>query len=280
MRKNAYFDSIYFIVLDIKEEEKLAAKYKPENKDKTETSSALSFAGEGERGVEDEELLRELSEAGAHLAFSRSRRHPSVKEFVFGKKGRNDVIDLEKTRVQLASAEAFVEECGRLGKKILFVGTKPEARMILRECAERVDAPFMLTRWIGGLLSNFSEIKKRLARLEELSTQKGSEAAEKYTKKEQGRFEKELEDLLKKFEGVRALTAPPDVLFIVDPRYEVIACREATLMKIPLVALAGSDCDINGILYPVVANDGGVQSIRFFVGRIGSALKRGREGKV
>lgn len=224
-----------------------------------------------------EGLLDEMFEAGAHLAFTRSRRHASVKDFVFGKKHNLDVLDLKKTEEQLLQAEKFVKGLAESGKTILFVGTKPEAKTIVESAAKEIGVPYVKDRWIGGLLTNFSEVRKRIERLTQLKKEREEGELEKYTKKEQGMIAKEIQDLERKFGGVEGIDKTPDALFVVDSKQEDIAVTEAKSKGIPVVSLSGSDCDISKITYPIVANDASLKSIAFFVERIKDAFKEGRQ---
>lgn len=228
-----------------------------------------------EQQIIESEVINKMFEAGAHLAFTRSRRHASVKNFVFGKKHNLDILDLNKTEDFLANAEIFVKKLATEGKTILFVGTKPEARAIIKKAAEEIGALFVTERWIGGLFTNFTEVKKRIDRLTELKNAKEKREFNVYTKKEQGHIEKELEKLIKKFGGVEQITKTPDALFVVDSKKEEIAVAEAKKIGIPVVSLSGSDCDITKVTYPIVANDASLKSIAFFVERIKDAYKDG-----
>jgi small subunit ribosomal protein S2 len=218
-------------------------------------------------------LIDELFSVGAHIGYSRSRRHPSLKNFIFGKKNKLDIIDLEKTSVQLADALLFIKALKAQGKTILFVGTKPEARESIKAAATSVGMPYVIERWIGGLLTNFPQMKKRLDRLAELTLLVKDEGFNVYTKKEQNVLKKELEDLNRKFGGFRDITRIPDALFIIDPKHEHIAVREAKDVKIPVAAVLNSDCSSVGVLYPVVANDSAPKTISYFTSKIAEAYE-------
>jgi len=212
-----------------------------------------------------------LFDAGAHYGYSRSRRHPSFREFIITSKNGIDIINIEKIEQTLNIAKEFIGSLRADNKKILFVGTKPEAAKIVRKAAEESGAMFITQRWIGGTLTNFSEIKKRLARLKKLREQKEQGELVKYTKKEQLLFDRETEKLEALFGGIVEMEKSPSALFIVDPRYEDTAVREAIQLGIPIIALASSDCDISKIKYPITANDSTQKSITFFVDEIAGA---------
>jgi len=230
-----------------------------------------------EEKVDSNSLLDEMFKVGAHLAFTRSRRHASVKDFVFGKKHNLDVLDLKKTEDQLLQAEKFVKDLSASGKTILFVGTKPEARNIIEKASKEIAVAYVTRRWIGGLLTNFSEVKKRIDRLSQLKKEKEEGELEKYTKKEQGLIAKEMQDLERKFGGVEGIDKVPDAIFVVDSKEENIAVTESISKGIPIVSISGSDCDVTKITYPIVANDASIKSIEFFLGRIKEAFKEGQK---
>jgi len=218
-------------------------------------------------------LIQEMFEVGAHLGYSKSKRHPSTKPFILKTVHGKDVIDLEKTERQLRDALSFLVELKSKGHQILFVGTKAEARGIVRSQAEFIDMPFVTERWIGGTLTNVSEIKKRIQKLIELSDQSDRDELIAATKKEKLMLEREIERLEKKFGGLRNLKGLPGALFIVDPKKEDIAVTEANQMGIPVIALSNTDADITRVSYPIVANNTAVPAISFFVKKITEALK-------
>lgn len=221
-----------------------------------------------------EKGLDELFETGAHFGFSKSRRHPSVTPFIFGSKNKVDIFDLEKTEAALKRACDFVSGLAENKAVILFVGGKNEAQKIMKEEAEIIGAPYSAGRWIGGTLTNFSEIRKRIDMMLDLLSQKEKGELGKYTKKERLLIDRKIEKLQKMFWGIKDMVTLPKALFIVDPRYEETALREAETLKIPVVALCGSDNNIAGIGYPIPANDSNVASIRFFVNKIAEAYKK------
>ncbi|MBI1975707.1 MAG: 30S ribosomal protein S2 [Candidatus Vogelbacteria bacterium] len=220
-------------------------------------------------------LVEELFASGAHYGFARSRRHPSVRQYIYGAKNSIDILDLSQTIQLMSRAEQAIEEIGAEKKIVLFVGNKKEAQAIVREGARNIGAPFVAHRWIGGTLTNFSEIAKRLKRLDEIETKTTTGELSVYTKREQGMIAKEAEKLEQNFGGIRSLARVPDAIVIVDPRYEDTAVREAQAKHVPIFAVAGSDCDISGIAYPIVANDASPSSIHFLVNRLMGAYERG-----
>lgn len=218
--------------------------------------------------------LEELFKVGAHFGFGKSRRHPSMSPFIFGSKNRLDIFDLEKTDEYLQKAIEFVSKLAESKATILFVGGKNEAQNIVREEAEKIDMPYMASRWIGGTLTNFPEIRKRADMMLDLSSQKEKGELGKYTKKERLLIDRKIEKLQKMFGGIKNMTALPKALFIVDPRFESTAFKEAKVMKIPVIALCGSDNNVAGIDYPIPGNDSNIASIRYFVSKIAEAYQK------
>lgn len=206
--------------------------------------------------------LTSLMEAGAHFGYSRTRRHPTVTPFLYGNKNGVDIIDLEKTAPQIEAAAAFLGELGAAGKTILFVGVKPEARAHVTEIAQSLKQPFVTERWIGGTLTNFFQMKKRIEKLEHLKEERISGGFDKYTKKEQALLNRELERLNKYFSGLLGMNKLPDAMVVVDSKKEHIAIAEARKMGLPVIALGNTDCSIRGITYPIVANDSSASSIK------------------
>lgn len=223
-----------------------------------------------------ENLVDELFKVGAHFGFVKSRRHPSAKPFIYGSKNNIEVFDLEKTQEELKAALSFVEKKAEEGANILFVGGKSEAREAVERAGVALDMPYVAGRWIGGTLTNFPEIKKRLARLEELTEQKEKGELGKYTKKERLLIDREIAKLTLFFGGISSMKATPKILFIIDPKKESIAVAEARKMKIPVVALAGTDSNLHEVEYPIPGNDSSRQSIGYITNLIAEAYKRGK----
>ncbi len=217
--------------------------------------------------------VESMFEVGAHYGYAKSRRHPSTKPFIFGVKNGIELIDLEKTAKMLDDAKNVVNEIAKNGGQILFVGTKKEISSIIKDVALRVDQPYVSNRWIGGTLTNFGEIQKRVRRLEDLELQKEKGFLAKYTKKERLLIDRELEKLNERFGGIINMKSKPALVFIVDPQNEVSALKEALIENIPVVGLCNSDCDISNIQYPIVANDSSIKSVKFFVGEIVESVK-------
>lgn len=224
---------------------------------------------------EKNNLIEKMFGVGAHFGFVKSRRHPSVKSFIFGSKNKIEIFDLEKTSRELINALSFVESKAKNKSLILFVGGKSEAREAVRKAGGALDMPFVDGRWIGGTLTNFSEIKKRIGRLEELNLQREKGELAKYTKKERLLIDREIDRLELYFGGLRNLKNLPKILVVIDPKKEHIAITEAKRMNIPVVSLAGSDADLTKIDFPIPGNDASRQTIGFIIDEIIDAYKKG-----
>ncbi len=221
-------------------------------------------------------VIDSLFAAGAHFGFVKSRRHPSAKPFIFGAKNKVEIFDLEKTSAELAKALEFVETKGKEGGLVLFVGGKSEAREAVIKAGTDLSMPYVSGRWIGGTLSNFSEIKKRIAKLEELTIAREKGELAKYTKKERLLIDREIDNLTLYFGGLATLKMLPKLLVIIDPKKEHIAVAEARRMKIPVVALCGSDTDLHEITRAIPGNDSSRQTISYVLNEIVSTVKTGQ----
>lgn len=226
-------------------------------------------------------LIERLFSAGAHFGFKKSRRHPSVTPYLFASKDGNDIIDLEQSAELIATAATYLEEAGKNGKNVVFVGTKDEVSRLVKETAEKLGAPYVTNRWIGGMMTNFSEIKRRIARLESLTLERESgELERKYTKKERVLITREVDKLQFNFGGIKSLTRPADVMVVVDPRHDSIAVEEARDLNIPIIALMSSDCDAKLVTYPVIVNDALQASVSVVLGELAQAYEAGKSAYV
>ncbi len=221
-------------------------------------------------------VIEQMFKAGAHYGYSKTRRHPSVSKYIYATKNKADIIDLEKTSLMLDLASEFVKSLGASGKVVLFVGTKPEAKEVIKTLAESLNMPYVTERWIGGTLSNFTEIKKRITELENYRRDSAEGGLDKYTKKERVVMAKKMEKLERYYSGLIGLKKTPDALFVVDAKAEHIATTEAMKADVPVVSLLNSDSNIKNIDYPIVGNDSGIPSIKFFATSIGNAYKTGQ----
>ncbi|MFA6797593.1 MAG: 30S ribosomal protein S2 [Candidatus Paceibacterota bacterium] len=232
-----------------------------------------------EKKIKNDDIIEAMFKAGAHFGYQKSRRNASVAPYIYGTKNKTEIIDLEETVKMLEKAKDFVTELAKLGKQILFVGGKNEARNTVKIGAMSVDMPYIDGRWIGGTITNTTEIKKRVAKFEDLQRQKEKGELSKYTKKEKMLIEKEIDNLDIMFSGIVGMKDLPKALFVIDSKKENIAVSEAKKAGIPVIALANTDCNIKEIDYPIVANDASVSSISFFVSEIVKAYKAGKVAK-
>ncbi len=220
--------------------------------------------------------IKNLFEAGAHFGYTRARRHPTAAPFLFGTKDRTDIFDLELTERRLDAAAEFVASLAQSGKQLLFVGGKHEAIATVQNLAEKIGMPFVAGRWIGGTLTNFKNIRKRIERLQKLMQERETGELEKYTKKERLLIDREIEELLARFGGLVTMNDLPGALFVIDSRHEDTAVKEANQLGIPVVGLASSDCDFSLVQYPIPANDTSVRSIRLVAEAIAEAYQGGK----
>ncbi|MDE2037897.1 MAG: 30S ribosomal protein S2 [Patescibacteria group bacterium] len=221
--------------------------------------------------------IETMFSVGAHFGLGRSRRHPSAAKYIFGTKNRTDIFDLEKTVPMLDAAKAFVSGLAKEGKTVLFVGGKKEASAAIKAAAQSVNMPYVDGRWIGGTITNAGQIRKRIERYEKLVADKESGELAKYTKRERMLIDKEIASLEKIFMGIVSMKKLPDALFVVDPRREKNAVAEAAAAGIPVVALAGSDCDMSVAAYPIAGNDSAKASVQLFVDEIAKAYQDGKK---
>ncbi|MFA6554009.1 MAG: 30S ribosomal protein S2 [Candidatus Paceibacterota bacterium] len=224
--------------------------------------------------------IESMFASGAHFGLGKSRRHPTLSSYIFGTKNGTDIFDLEKTQVFVGKAKDFVATLAKEGKTILYVGGKKEASASIRIAAGLQNMPYVDGRWIGGTISNFPQIRKRIDRYERLISDREKGELAKYTKRERMLIDKEIASLEKMFLGIVSLKKIPDALFVIDPRHEKNAVKEAADFNIPVIALCGSDCDISKINYPMIGNDGSKVSIQHFVDEISKAYQAGKVAKV
>jgi small subunit ribosomal protein S2 len=220
--------------------------------------------------------IKTLFEAGAHFGFSRARRHPTAAPYIFATKDRTDIFDLEESGKRLEAAKSFASSLASQGKQLLLVGGKNEAITVVKQVAESIDMPYVAGRWIGGTLTNFKNIRKRLERLEKLTKERETGELAKYTKRERLMIDREIEELLGRFGGIVSLTDLPGALFVIDSRHEDTAVKEANQLNIPVIALSNTDCDFSLVQYPVPANDTSVKSIKLVAEAIAQAYAEGK----
>jgi len=218
----------------------------------------------------------QLLEAGVHFGHKTSKWNPKMKPYIFNIRGGIYIIDLEKSLAKLKEAVDFVVEVVQRGGEIIFVGTKPTAKNIVKEAAQEVGMPYVCERWLGGTLTNFKTISKRLEYYRELSRKIEEGELQHYTKKEQLRFKKELEDLKKKVEGIKNLTKLPEAVFVIDPERDKIAIREAKRIGLKTIAICDVNADPTSVSLPIPGNDDAAPAIKIIVDTIVEAIKKAK----
>ncbi len=221
--------------------------------------------------------LKDLLEAGVHFGHQTRRWNPKMGQYIYGARGGVHIIDLTKTADLLAAAEKFAGEVTKQGGLILFVGTKRQARSIVREAATGCGMPYVSERWLGGMLTNWRTIRAQINRLIKLEGQiESGEIERNYNKKETSEITAEVKRLNHIFGGIKLMSQPPAALFVVDVPMESIAVAEAIKLGIPVIGLADSNADPDLIDYPIPANDDAIRSIKIITQVIADAAETGR----
>lgn len=219
--------------------------------------------------------MKSLLEAGVHFGHQKRRWNPKMRQYIFAHRNGIHIIDLQQTLHFLERAAAFVEDIAAQGKKIIFVGTKKQAQDTIMSEAERCGAFFINTRWLGGTLTNFTTIQKRIDYLVELEQRKAKGELFSLPKKEQLKLNDQIERLNRYLGGIKEMTEIPGALFVVDVGKEAISVAEAKRVGVPVVALVDTDCDPVEIDYPIPGNDDAIRSIRLVTSHIADAYIEG-----
>lgn len=243
--------------------------------DKEETLRLAMLAQGKRKNYMNIPTLEEMLQAGVHFGHQSSRWHPKMKQYIFTERNGVHIIDLEKTQDQLREVLPIVEQMTKEGKKILFVSTKPQAKEIVKKAAIAAGQPYLVDRWVGGLLTNFEEIKKLIKKYLSLQEQKESGELERYTKKEQLDMEREMEKMEAMIGGLVDLKGLPDVIFLPAFQREKTAFIEANKMGVPIVAVCDTNANPIKANFIIPANDDAINSIRMMVTLVGDAAKRG-----
>ncbi|HOR54570.1 MAG TPA: 30S ribosomal protein S2, partial [Synergistales bacterium] len=222
--------------------------------------------------------MKQLLECGVHFGHQTRRWNPKMKPYIFTERNGVYIVDLQKTVKGLEKAYDFLREVSKNGGSVLFVGTKKQAQETVREEALRCGQYYINHRWLGGLLTNFQTIKKRVTRMVELGSPEFLEGSTKWTKKEIAGFEKERAKLEKFLIGIKEMRDVPDALVVVDPKREDIAVLEARKLGIPITGIVDTNCDPDLIDYPIPGNDDAIRAIKLIVGLLASAVIEGRQG--
>jgi small subunit ribosomal protein S2 len=216
--------------------------------------------------------IKELLEAGVHFGHQTKRWNPKMKKYLFGERNGIYIIDLQKTLKKFQEAQAFVQDVAAQGSAVLFVGTKKQAVDTIQEEATRAGAPFVNKRWLGGTLTNFQTITKSISRLKQLEDMKATGKFEAFSKKEVLRLEREMEKLNNALMGIKQMEQLPRAVFVIDPKTERIAVREARRLAIPVVAVVDTNCDPDEVDYPIPGNDDAIRAIRLLTARLADAI--------
>ena len=218
--------------------------------------------------------MKELLEAGVHFGHQTKRWNPKMKKYIFGKRNGIYIIDLQKTLKLFKEASQFIADLAGQGKRILFVGTKRQAQDAILEEANRCGMFYVNNRWLGGTLTNFSTVRKSIERLKEIEAVL-NDTEKEMSKKERAQLDHEREKLQKNLIGIREMDGLPDALFVIDPKKEYIAVKEAKKLKIPVVAIVDTNCDPEDIDYVIPGNDDAIRAIRLFTQKIADAVLEG-----
>jgi small subunit ribosomal protein S2 len=216
--------------------------------------------------------MKELLEAGVHFGHQVKRWNPKMKKFIFGERNGIHIVDLQKTLKGLIEAYNFVKSAAATGAPVLFVGTKKQAQDSISEEAKRAGSFYVNNRWLGGMLTNFSTVKKSIERLKKIDAMKEDGTYNVLKKKEISMLEKERLNLEKNLSGIKDMTSLPGAIFIIDPRKERIAVAEAKRLSIPIVAVVDTNCDPDEIDYVIPGNDDAIRAIKLISSKIANAI--------
>lgn len=208
--------------------------------------------------------MRELLEAGVHFGHQTQRWNPKMKPYVFGARNGIYIIDLQKTVDHTRAACAFATKIASEGKKILFVGTKKQAKDVVEEEAKRAGMHYVTNRWLGGMLTNYQTVKASIDRLKKIEALKDSPEWNETPKKEQARYDRELDKLKKSLGGIEDMKKLPGALFVIDTMKEHIALKEAKKLGIPTIAVVDTNCDPSNVAHVIPGNDDAIRSVKIF----------------
>ena len=222
--------------------------------------------------------MKQLLEAGVHFGHQTRRWNPKMAEYIFTERNGIYIIDLQKTVKKLEEAYMFVRDIAAEGGEILFVGTKKQAQLSVKEEAERCEMPYVDARWLGGMLTNFRNIRRRIDRLNQLREMRDNGTFDMLPKKEVIKLNGEIEKLEKFLGGIQNMKKAPAAMFVVDPRKEKIAVSEAHKLNIPVVAIVDTNCDPDDIDYVIPGNDDAIRAVKLLSATMANAVIEGRQG--
>ncbi|MGI6030527.1 MAG: 30S ribosomal protein S2 [Eubacteriales bacterium] len=223
--------------------------------------------------------MKQLLEAGVHFGHQTRRWNPKMAEYIFTERNGIYIIDLQKTVKKVEEAYFFMRDLAAEGKSVLFVGTKKQATESIREEATRVGMYYVNARWLGGMLTNFGTIQKRIKRLEQLHKMEEDGTFELLPKKEVIKLKLQMEKLEKFLGGIKEMKTLPGALFVVDPRKEKIAIAEARKLGIPVVAIVDTNCDPDEVDYVIPGNDDAIRAVKLIASTMADAIVEGRQGE-
>ena len=223
--------------------------------------------------------MKQLLEAGVHFGHQTRRWNPKMAEYIFAERNGIYIIDLQKTAKKVEEAYSFVRDIAAEGGEVLFVGTKKQAQESIKEEAERVGMYYVNARWLGGMLTNFGTIKKRIERLNQLKKMEEDGVFDLLPKKEVTNLKAEGEKLEKYLGGIKEMKDIPACMFVVDPKKEKIAIAEAHKLNIPIVAIVDTNCDPEEVDYPIPGNDDAIRAVKLIASTIGNAVLEGKQGE-
>jgi len=220
--------------------------------------------------------VKELLEAGVHFGTAASLWHPKMKPFIFGKRNSIHIIDIKQTVRGLIQTYYYAQKLGKGNKTILFVGTKRQAKDVVRDAARAVGMPYVSERWLGGTLTNFEIIRATIRRLDDIEKKMARPDYPRESKKVQSRDGRERRRILRNLEGVRTMMKMPDAMFVIDPKKEFSAVREAKRLNIPIIGLVDTDTDPDMVNLPIPGNDDGIRAIQAVVKVLIDGYQKGR----
>ena len=220
--------------------------------------------------------MKSLLEAGVHFGHQTNKWNPKMKPYIFGARNGIYIVDLQQTVEMFETAYRFVSDLVASGEAVLFVGTKKQAQEGIRAEAERAEMPYVNQRWLGGMLTNFTTIKKSIDKLNQIERTLEDDKIHAFPKKEILRFQREQEKLVKVLGGIRSMNRLPGALFVIDPKKETIAVKEARKLQIPIVAVVDTNCDPDDIDYIIPGNDDAIRAIKLFSSKIADAVLDGK----
>lgn len=222
--------------------------------------------------------MKQLLEAGVHFGHQTRRWNPKMKKYIFTERNGIYIIDLQKTVKKVEEAYNFVKQISEEGGKVLFVGTKKQAQESVKAEAERAGQFYVNQRWLGGILTNYKTISKRIKRISEIEKMEEDGLFEVLPKKEVVELKKEYDRLIKFLGGIRDMKSMPQALFVVDPRKERNAIAEACKLNIPIVGIVDTNCDPDEIDYVIPANDDAIRAVKLLTGKMADAILEGQQG--